>query len=69
MVLIAAVIIGVLFVSGWSLLMAFPVKWLWNYAAVSALGVHTIGFWQALCLLMLCGFLFKSTGSSKSSSS
>lgn len=45
----------------WAILFAFPVKWLWNYAAVGVLGMHVISFWQALALLQLCGLLFRSS--------
>ena len=49
-----------------SLLLAFPVMWLWNNALVGAInGVNEIGFWQALGILILSGFLFKNTSASK----
>lgn len=45
---------------GLSLLFAFPVKWLWNYAVVGTItGVSPISFWKAWCLMILCHFLFK----------
>lgn len=54
---IFAVVIGVLF--GWSLIMAFPVKWLWNYTLPTLFNFPVIGYWQAFCLLLLSGLLFR----------
>ncbi len=40
--------------------LAFPVQWLWNFCLVPAVsGLSTIGFWQALGLLILANILFK----------
>lgn len=64
MAIIIGLAFGVLFISGYSLVLAFPVKWLWNYAAVSAVGAHSIDFWHALALCILCGILFRNTSSS-----
>lgn len=49
---------------------AYPVMWLWNGCLVGAIdGIHPIsGFWQALGILILCGLLFKSSGSSSTKS-
>jgi hypothetical protein len=53
-------VIGLVIVA--SLVLAFPVMWLWNYV-MPTLTVEPlfaeIGFWQALCLSLLCSFLFK----------
>ncbi|HKF47271.1 MAG TPA: hypothetical protein VKB38_07920 [Terracidiphilus sp.] len=38
------------------------VKYLWNWLAPALFGWHTIGFWQALGLLLLCRILFGSWG-------
>jgi len=41
-------------------LFALPVMWLWNGCLVGAVdGVHDIGFWQALGLLVLSSIMFK----------
>jgi hypothetical protein len=68
--LIAAVIgvIGVIALAiVLSLLLAWPVMWLWNNCLVGAVdGVHPVGFWQALGLMILCSFLFKSSSTTKS---
>jgi len=58
-------VIGVVIFVG--LLLSLPVMLLWNYCLVGAVaGVNTIGWLQAWGILILCGFLFKPTISSKS---
>jgi hypothetical protein len=47
-----------------AILMALPTMLLWNWLMPEIFGLKTISFWQALGLLMLSGFLFKSTTSS-----
>jgi hypothetical protein len=45
-----------------SLLMAYPIMWLWNWALVPAVdGINLISFWQAYGLNILFAVLFKST--------
>lgn len=44
-----------------AVVLAFPVMWLWNYAAVDTLHLPTIDLWHALCLSLLSGLLFKSS--------
>lgn len=58
---ILAAIIGILVLAvGLSLLLAFPVMWLWNFAVVGTIaGASTLTFWKAWCLMILCHFLFK----------
>ena len=46
-----------------SILLALPVMWLWNYLMPDIFGLKEIGFWQSFCLLLMCGFLFKSSNS------
>lgn len=44
------------------LLFSLPVMLLWNYCLVGAVaGVAEIGWMQAWGILVLCGFLFKSS--------
>ena len=43
------------------LLMAFPVKWCWNYAVVAVWGLPSITWGQAWCLSFLAHIFFKST--------
>ena len=44
-----------------SLLLAFPVKWLWNFVVpdVTRGALTEITFWQSFCGSWLCSFLFK----------
>lgn len=49
------------------LLFSLPVMLLWNACLVPAIpGLAQIGWLQAWGILMLCGFLFKPAGSTKS---
>ena len=64
--LIGLLIAGFAIVVFVGLLFSLPVMWLWNAALVPAIpGIKTIGWVQAWGILMLCGFLFKPTVSSK----
>ena len=54
---LAGTIAFVLFVCA---IFALPVMLLWNYCLVGAVdGIHEIGFWQALGLLILTSLMFK----------
>lgn len=54
-----AIIIIVLAIIVSSLFFSLPVMWLWNVALVPAVpGLNTIGFFQALGILILTGLLF-----------
>lgn len=46
-----------------SLLFALPVMWLWNWLMPEIFGLVEIGFWQALGLNLLSGFLFNQNSS------
>lgn len=53
---LASILLGVLF----SLLLAWPIVWLWNFAVAPIFdGVHEITFWQAYCLSLLVSILFR----------
>lgn len=53
-------------VSVFSLILAFPTMWLWNWALVPAVdAVNEINFVQALGINILFAILFKPTNSSK----
>lgn len=56
------IVAGVIFIL--SILFALPTMLLWNYVMPDLFGLKEIGFWKAFCLLLLCGFLFKSSSSS-----
>ena len=52
-----AILLGVIL----SLLLAWPVVWLWNFAVAPTVdGVHELTFWQAYCLSLLVSILFRS---------
>jgi len=57
--LIVLTVLGILF--GFSLLLAFPVKWLWNYLMPTVFGLIEITYFQAFSMLLLCGLLFKAS--------
>ncbi len=52
-------LIAVIF--GLSLILAFPVKWLWNSTMPELFSLSPIDWWMAWKLSLLCSFLFKST--------
>lgn len=49
----------------YGILAALPTMWLWNWLMPKLFGLKEIGFLQALGLLILFGFLFKSSYNSK----
>ena len=55
-------IIGVIvFAAGLGLLLAFPIKWCWNYVMPTIFGLKAISWGQAWCLNFLAGCLVKSS--------
>lgn len=63
---IAAVITAVAVLIGFSLIMALPTMWLWDWLMPDLFGLKEITLWQAWGLNFLSGMLFKShTSSSK----
>ena len=58
--IVAAFLFSIAFVGLVSLALALPVMYLFNYVGPSVFHLGEINFWQALCLLILCGLLFKS---------
>lgn len=61
LVILGGISIGALVIFGSSLIFALPVKWLWNYLMPELFKLQEIGFWQAFCLLLLTGLLFRTT--------
>jgi hypothetical protein len=59
-------IVALVFVAIFSLILAFPVMWLWNWIMPAVFGLIKITFWQALGINLLCGFLFRGTTTAKS---
>ncbi len=65
--IIGLVVVAVFFALGFSLILAFPVKWLWNSTLPELFAIKPIGVWMAWKISFLCSILFK-TVSVKSSS-
>ena len=51
-------------VVGFNLLVAFPLKWAWNYVVPNLFGLPELTWGTAFCLLIVFGLLIKGTGSS-----
>lgn len=63
---IVSAILGVIALAfALSVLLAFPVKWLWNATLPELFGFKEIGVWMAWKIALLCSFLFKSHSISK----
>lgn len=64
-------LVAILLIAVFSLILAFPVMWLWNWVMPDLVIINgeplfqTINFWHALGFNLLCGFLFRGTTSSK----
>ena len=59
---VTLVSIGVVFLIALTgLLIAFPIKWCWNYTIPLIFDLPTITWGQAWCLYLLSGCLIKST--------
>lgn len=66
MVIVSAILLAVGLVVIFGLIFSFPVMLLWNGCLVGAItGVNEITWLQAWGIMILCGFLFKSSISSK----
>jgi hypothetical protein len=64
---IVSAILGVIAVAfALSILLAFPVKWLWNATLPELFGFKEIGVWMAWKITFLCSILFKSHNFSSS---
>lgn len=60
--MITVIAAALLFAAGISFLLSFPVYLLWNYCLVGAIdGVREVSWLQAWGLMILSGFLFKTT--------
>ena len=49
-----------------SLILAYPVKWLWNWIIPMLFNLPRINFWEAFGINLLCSLLFKSSSSNSS---
>ena len=54
-------------VAAFGLVLAFPIKWCWNYTMPFLFGFKAITWGQAWCLNFLCGCLIKSTQTNNNS--
>ena len=43
---------------GFSILLTYPVMWLWNWLMPAIFGLKTLTFWQAFGLTMLANMIF-----------
>jgi hypothetical protein len=61
------IVIGVIaMAAGLGLLIAFPLKWCWNYAMPHIFHLPAITWGQAWCLYFVCNCLIKTSSSSNS---
>jgi hypothetical protein len=66
MVLVGTVVLGIAGLLLLSFLLSLPVYMLWNGCLVGAVaGVSEVSWLQAWGITILCGFLFKTTASTK----
>lgn len=63
--IVGVVVLVVGLVAVMAIILALPTMLLWNWLMPEIFGLKTISFWQALGLLLLSGFLFKNSSSSK----
>jgi cadmium resistance protein CadD (predicted permease) len=61
--IVGGVVLGTVLIAVVSFVFAVVVKILWNWLMPNILGLKEITYWQAWGLMVLCGFLFKGTGS------
>jgi hypothetical protein len=61
MVIVAGVLLLFAWIALFALFAALPTMLLWNWLMPVLFHLPEIGFWQAVGLLFLCGFLFKSS--------
>lgn len=61
-----AAMLGVLIIVAiLSIVLAFPIKWCWNYAVVSTFGLPTVTWGKAWCITFLANSLVRASSSSK----
>ena len=66
--IVGVTLLAILAGLGFALIVSLPVWLLWNWLMPELFGLKTITWIQALGLLMLCGMLFRSSGSSSKES-
>ncbi|NQT91436.1 MAG: hypothetical protein HQ559_01650 [Lentisphaerae bacterium] len=60
----ALFLLGIVLAIGFSLLLAFPVMWLWNWLMPVIFGLPLVSYWQAWGLSMFSALLVRSGASS-----
>ena len=60
---LVAVVLVVAMIFFIAAVMAYPLKWTWNYIVPSLFGLRRIGALEAFCLHFVFGSLLKSTSS------
>lgn len=58
--ILAFVLGGIVLAVSFAFLLGLAVMLLWNWLMTDLFGLSTIGYWQALGILVLCHLLFKS---------
>ena len=58
--IIGSIVLIFVIIAAISLLLAFPVMWLWNWLMPEIFGLPMVTFLQAWGLMILSGFLFQS---------
>lgn len=58
---IFAIAVFLIFLAAFNVIIAFPVKWCWNYTVVYIWHLPSITWGQAWCLTFLAGILLKSS--------
>jgi hypothetical protein len=61
MILIFSIVGVLVFIAAFGLLLAFPIKWCWNYTMPIIFSLQTITWGQAWCLNFLAGCLIKAS--------
>jgi hypothetical protein len=57
------IIMAIVLIAVFSLILAYPVMWCWNYSVVTIFKLPIITWCQAWCLMFLTNILIKSTSS------
>lgn len=65
MQIFAVIFAGILLVLLVGLFLSLPVMWLWNWLMPVIFGLPTLTWMQSWGVLILCGFLFKTSTVSK----
>lgn len=64
--ILSTIIVGLATIALLSVIVAFPIMWLWNWLMPDIFGLKEITVWQAIGLNFLTSALFKQSNNSKS---